>query len=361
MANKFGSFLRVAGAALSPQAFQAQTQEFQAEQAQERQLEQQTAIDLRQTEDTNLKIVMGDISAKMAFLQKLGVNDPRAGKIVEGMKRSAASVPERYRAAVMSSVGDELALITGLSGNKGKARTVIFNNKRMAAVENPQGQLVDPVSGEFLEGAVIAPTRAEQGGAGAFTKKTKSDIEKQRLSGELALDRLSAIKEGFQSKFTEIGTRASVKLTAFAEKIGLPTSKSSRKELQDFTTFARNTLGNINQHIRDRTGAVMNKDEIPRLMAEMPSLGTGLLDTDSSTQFMAKLDGVIKSLEAAEARLAFVQANGLGSDPESFGATVSLQDFRGLPSMPKEFDSGKWNKMTPRKRHRLIELMKSAK
>lgn len=207
---------------------------------------------------------------------------------------------------------------------------------------------------------------------GKMTTKLKNTIGTQQLQLTQGLDRLKEIEKGFNPDFTEVGTKASNKFNAFVEKtFGVNLSKANKKQLTEFTTFARNTIGNLNQHIRDRTGAVMNAAEIPRMMGEVPVIGDGIFDGDSATQFKAKLKGLIKHYEAAEARLKFVEANGLSPDSATRDETgqwvtssssgYSLDEFRNLPAKPQQFDDAGWNAMQPTQRRRLVELMNRKK
>ena len=83
------------------------------------------------------------------------------------------------------------------------------------------------------------------------------------------------------------------------------------------------------------------------------------------------MNGVIKSLEAAQARLKFVKANGLTGDRaerdesgnwvQVSSSGYSLDEFRNLPAKPQQFDDAGWNKMQPTQRRRLVELMNRKK
>jgi len=365
MGQKFSKFMNALGGALNPQVFQINAANEAAEQA-------EINLQNRTQRDNDLKILVGGLSAKSALIQKMGVDDPRVLKIVEGAKDSIQNSNQspQTKRNLMGAYGDELAFVAGVGRDKpkGKAFNAIDEKGNpVMAVQNSKGQIVDASTFEHKPNWTKAPTRAETGGAGAFTKKTQGAIEDQLLKGFQGKDRIKAIRAGFRPEFTEIGTKASIKFTAFLEKLGVPSSKASKKELGEFTTFARNTVQNLNQHIRDRTGAVMNAAETPRLMQEVPILGVGLLDGDSKTQFKAKMEGVLKSYEAAEARLLYVLENGLTPDKsESDGkggwkevssSGLPLDDFKNLPPAPDNVDVGLWNKMLPKDRRRLHSLM----
>lgn len=214
-------------------------------------------------------------------------------------------------------------------------------------------------------GSTRAPSKQLQG---KLSTKLQNTVDDQTLKAQQGLDRLKEIEAGFKPEFTETGTKATVRFNAFMEKtFGVDLGKANKKLLTEYTTFARNTIGNLNQHIRDRTGAVMNAAEIPRMMGEVPVIGDGIFDGDSATQFTAKLKGLMSAYEAAEERLRFVTANGLTPDmaqKDESGNWVnvstsgySLDEFKSLPAKPEQFDQAGWDRMPPMKRRRLVELL----
>lgn len=367
MGSRLGSFLRVLASGLSPQAAQANTQMFMQQQEEERRIAEEGRAEEQSVKQMGIKQGFASLGVLSEAARKFKKNPKelhkittRARQTIENMAGGDERIEKMAKDAFMSQ-----SLSEDTTG-KGKARTVMHGGVRKAAVENQQGQLVDPVSGEFLEGATIAPTRAETGGVEAFTKKTQSAIQDDLIKIKNAKGRLEIIKRGFKPEFTEAGTKISNKFTALVEGLGIPTSKASKRKLAEFTDFARNSSENLNQHIRDRTGAVMNAAEVPRLMSEMPNLGTGVMDGDSATQYVTKTNSVIASLDAAEDRLLFVLANGLTPDKSENGKTISssglsLSEFTNLPPRPKQFNEAGWNKMKPSDRRRLVKLLNQRK
>lgn len=359
MADKLGAFLRVLGSGLSPQAFQANVGMYQQEKAEQQQVAQLTikqtlanlgylgvaARDANARGDSELSYKVGT-AAKEVISQA----DPKYQKLFNETFLSYATSP--------SDKKDEVNIHTLMSPDGKKRRS--FRKD-------------DPRIDTFMDkGWTVAPSRQETAKPGGFTKKIQSDIDDQILKSKQGLDRLQAIKAGFKPEFTEVGTKASVSFNAFVEKtFGVSLNKASKQQLTEFTTFARNTIGNLNQHIRDRTGAVMNAAEIPRMMGEVPVIGDGIFDGDSATQFKAKLEGLITSLEAAEARLQYVKANGLTPDKARLADSgewkqistsgLSLEQFKGLPAKPKQFDQGGWDRMSPNDRKELVNLMNRRK
>ena len=340
---------------LSPKVFQAKTRERE--------------LDL--LEDNKRKAQVGAMLAES--LERMAPDDPRQQEVIGALDKLGwqglssdvnineqdpnALGPFKRRGSLLTPKPSKQnpQRFAGTLPTKDGVREVIGFSRGTDVFVRDGDQLLKNPKGLKILKTGRSPTDLE------FTKKTKSTIEDKLLSGDLAQDRLRSIRDDFQKKFTEVGTRLSVKLTAAGEKFGIKPTKQKKTELVEFTRFARKTLENTNQHIRDRTGAVMNQTEIPRLMGEMPNMGTGLFDGDSATQFQSKLFGVLETLQAAEERLLFAQANGLGSDPEQFTRDLPLSDFKKLPPKPQQFNEAKWNAMTPRDRRRLIELLNKRK
>ena len=69
-------------------------------------------------------------------------------------------------------------------------------------------------------------------------------------------------------------------------------------------------VDNLNQYVKDVTGAAMTEAEAKRIIQGMPNAGTGVFDGDSPTQFKSKLDAAVKRLGMANARYTYAQKTG---------------------------------------------------
>ena len=353
MGSKLGAFLRVLGGGLSPQAFQAQTQQFAAEQADIRGQAGEQRAEQRGIEQLGVKQAMSSAGILATAYHK--ETDPNKKDLYrQEYKRLAENIDPKYQKVFVNSTASAFLADTS-EKSKGPTEDLWLSGQDDTRItvrrDSPE---LDKL---LAKGYISAPTQKEEAGPGGFTKKTDSEIQDRLLKSGLAKDRLKVIRQGFKPEFTEVGTRAANKFTALTEKFGIKPGKASKKSLSEYTAFARNTLGNLNQHIRDRTGAVMNINETGRLKAEMPDIGEGIFDGDSATQFKSKMEGALAQLEAAEDRLLFAKANGLGVDPEDFSKELPLSDFEGLPSPPAEVNVKLWHKMTPADRRELVKLM----
>jgi hypothetical protein len=97
-----------------------------------------------------------------------------------------------------------------------------------------------------------------------------------------------------------------------------------QQELTEYSQWKQNSITNINERIKELTGAAMGKEEAERIMSSLPVPGQGIFDGDSPTVFKAKLDNAIQQLKLVEARNAYIVRTG----------SVSLTDVP-LSKMPK--------------------------
>lgn len=171
-------------------------------------------------------------------------------------------------------------------------------------------------------------------------RKTTTDIEGKLFNVQEGIARLDEIANSYDPQFLQIGTKTENLWTGWKEKLAdtpvknwmdLGVSDEERKALEEFSAFRREALSNINQHIQERTGAQMSKDEAKRLRKEMPDSGEGVFDGDSPTQFEGKWKSTIKSLKASQARYIYYLKNGF--TPEQIAkmaetdSLMSLQDI----------------------------------
>ena len=150
----------------------------------------------------------------------------------------------------------------------------------------------------------------EQGNLG---KEGRNEVDKKALATGEGLARLMAVKGGFKPEYLTIENRLGYAWNAAKEKYlgGRATlSPQQKAELEAFTGFKADAIDNLNQYIKDITGAAMTDSEAKRIMAGMPNVGSGLFDGDSPTEFKSKLDAAVNRLKVAHARWTFAQKTG---------------------------------------------------
>lgn len=159
--------------------------------------------------------------------------------------------------------------------------------------------------------------------------KTKGGLETEVLEADATLARLDEIGASFDPRFLEIPFRAKMEGAKLAEKAGIDIGAEMRADLEGFAEFKRAAIANINRHIKAITGATATEEEVPRLMAEMPSAGTGIFDGDNPSDFKGKYDSKIRELKLVRARAMYARANGLVWKDIDLDTLPTLIDRRG--------------------------------
>lgn len=161
----------------------------------------------------------------------------------------------------------------------------------------------------------------------SMTKPTQAKLEDVVVQSRDALARLNTIKGKFKPEYQQVGARVGNMWGAAKEKLGIPLDEGSQKQLSDFSSYKRDVAENLNSTIKDITGATVSAQEAPRLMQQIPVAGTGILDGDSPTEFQAKVEGLTKSLTAAQARAQYALKNGLNRDQRFAIPLESIPDM----------------------------------
>lgn len=181
----------------------------------------------------------------------------------------------------------------------------------------PQGAPVAMPNGIYTPKAPPDPN--------ALGTPAKNDIEKDLLTVTQRSMALNAIKTSFKPEFQTLQTRWSTLYTDAKDKVGFEPSPEDSKQLKEYSTFKQNAIANLNQYIKDMTGAAMGIQEAERLTKAVPNPGQGLFDGDGPTAFKQKLDTAIEMAMKVQARLTYAKRNG-----------VSVLDEKGEPRIPLE-------------------------
>lgn len=172
------------------------------------------------------------------------------------------------------------------------------------------------------EGVTSIRTGVKRGG---LTPPTRTMIQKELIKVAAGQQRLRSIQAKFKPEWQQWMPRWGAWVSAFKNKINLNLSPEDEKGLREFTTYRRTSLENINQHIKDITGAQMSFTEAERLRKAMPDPGEGIFDGDSPIEFEAKLKDVMKTLRMSAARLNYTRLHGLGGNENDYGGITTEQ------------------------------------
>jgi hypothetical protein len=176
---------------------------------------------------------------------------------------------------------------------------------------------------------------AKMGGSSAMGAPAKNTIEEKAINAAEQLSRLSSIEAEFDPKYltaqSQLGTWWNgVKAKFNADSL----NDDERDELIKATNFRAKSLNNVNNYIKEITGAAMAVSEADRILKTQPNPGLGILngvwDGDDPVSFKAKLDGNIKQTKMALARAAYMQKKGIWKGAEAAASAIPLQRMEGI-------------------------------
>lgn len=175
-------------------------------------------------------------------------------------------------------------------------------------------------------------TKAEKSAAKIYTgdlsKTTAGQVEQGALSNADAITRLNNIQYSYKPEYQNIKYRANQAWKTLVDKgIGLP--EQEKRQLAQYSQYKQNSLQNLNQTIKDITGAAMGVQEAERIIASLPNAGTGIFDGDSPTEFEAKLNNAVKQTKYALARKNYALKNGLKWENTSLDSMPKIIQNRG--------------------------------
>jgi hypothetical protein len=121
------------------------------------------------------------------------------------------------------------------------------------------------------------------------------------LSNEDRIARLGVISKQINAnpEFLEFFSKAKSKFLDRLEFAGVPLTEGGEEFLTLQSKFVRNSIENINNYIKEITGAQMSEKEANRLRLAQPDPGEGVFGGDGPTKFKAKLEGAIDAAEQA--------------------------------------------------------------
>jgi hypothetical protein len=136
-----------------------------------------------------------------------------------------------------------------------------------------------------------------------LTTKTQGTLEQGVVDQKEELARLKNMASGLNTDFLTTSGKASATLLNLKDMwSGGDLSTKERKYVSDYSTFAQDTIENVNLYIKRITGAQMSEQEAGRLTLAVPNMGKTWFTGDGPSKFKAKLQNSIEKLEAANAR-----------------------------------------------------------
>ena len=175
-------------------------------------------------------------------------------------------------------------------------------------------------------------TKAEKNATKIYTgnlsKTTAGDVEKGVMAAADAVTRLNNIQFSYRPEYQKIGYRSTQAWSTLKDKF-FTLSSAEKTQLTQYSQYKQNSLQNLNQTIKDITGAAMGIQEAERIIASLPNAGTNIFDGDSPTEFEAKLTNAVKQTKYALARKGYALKKGLNWENISLESMPNILKSRG--------------------------------
>lgn len=187
------------------------------------------------------------------------------------------------------------------------------------------GQPGKPPSGMEIttpEGTTIRT--GVRSGAGGMAKPTQAALEKEIVNAQAGIQRLSQIRSSFKPEYLQLPTKIAMAYSRGKEYLGMELSEEEETALAGYSAFQRDAVDSLNRYIKEITGAQMSEAEADRIRKGIPDP-----EKDVPTQFKAKLDSSVKSLQLASARASFALQHGLTPKTIPLDSMPQLIDNRG--------------------------------
>jgi len=152
----------------------------------------------------------------------------------------------------------------------------------------------------------------EIGGEAPLTKPATSGVQERAINAAELGSRLAAIAADFKPEYLTVGRRLQNMWQSGLAKLDPKSlNEGDRKAMAEFATFKSRAYDNLNQLLKELSGAAVTPQEFERLKVSLPNPGTGIFDGDDPVTFEAKLNRASADANAALARYRFYQATGI--------------------------------------------------
>lgn len=163
---------------------------------------------------------------------------------------------------------------------------------------------------------------------GQLSKTTAGDVEKSVITTADAVTRLNNIQFSYKPEYQNIKFRTNQAWNTLKDKFG-GLSPAEKTQLTQYSQYRQNALQNLNQTIKDITGAAMGVQEAERITATLPNAGADIFSGDSPTEFEAKLNNAVSQTKYALARKNYSLRKGLNWESTPLDKMPSIVNSRG--------------------------------
>ena len=212
------------------------------------------------------------------------------------------------------------------TGEYGNLALSMFGTSDIAKLSADQRKKVDTEAEK--RGISKAKAGASTIYTGQLDKSTTSDVQKSVITTADAVTRLNNIQFSYRPEYQNIGFRSKQAWNTLKDKVGT-LSPAEKTQLTQYSQYRQNALQNLNQTIKDITGAAMGVQEAERIIATLPNAGTDIWSGDSPTEFEAKLNNAIAQTKYALARKNYALKKGLNWEATPLDKMPNIINSRG--------------------------------
>jgi hypothetical protein len=205
-------------------------------------------------------------------------------------------------------------------------------------VDTPMGSMTRRRARQ-IGGAMLAdPKRAALGkemlevsrGNPGMSNPTVNKIQEKQFDTVEQFARLKSIQKSWKPEYQTIETRLGFAWNNLVDKFGSTRKSITPKQREVLSAFYANkseALNNMNQYIKEITGAAMTIAEAARIKQTQPNPGEGIFDGDSPTEFKAKMDANLNITQMALARFSYLTRKGFPPNADVLAKELSLDDM----------------------------------
>lgn len=205
-------------------------------------------------------------------------------------------------------------------------------------VDTPMGSMTRRRARQ-IGGAMLAdPKRSALGkemldvsrGNPGMANPTVNKIQEKQFDTVEQFARLKSIQKSWKPEYQTIETRLGFAWNNLFDKFGSTRKSITPKQREELAAFYANkseALNNMNQYIKEITGAAMTIAEAARIKQTQPNPGEGIFDGDSPTEFKAKMDANLNITQMALARFSYLTRKGFPPNADVLAKELSLDDM----------------------------------
>ena len=307
MGLRLSQFLQVLGSGLSPQAYQSQAIQYQADQADRRQQESE-----QRSDDRNIKNL--GIKQKIASIGVMGTaianeTDPQKKQELAG--QAGQWINENEPDPQLSGIlKNSLAAYLMKKPEKTKKQRFkgVIDGKPVLAYSDENGDSYATVNGKLVKnpkGLTERVTGTTEHDPTGSTTKTKNKIQDTLMKTQDKLASLKELKRTFKRDFFEYKTKVGHFFKGVQSKLGIEPTKEERIKMGEYAKYKRRTFSFLNEYIHALSGAAVSSQEAIRMKKALQNMD------DSAEDYESKLTDLMSELEAKQARYEYWAKNGI--------------------------------------------------